>query len=303
MKRNTLHPAASFTMLCAVSTLSTVLVLAACGDKKSADPAPAAAPTPTPEPKAADSKSVQPDLKNTDLLALAAPCKEDEENTGRVIKVDNEPIAQFCENRKWGNPYVEASSFKCRAIGFSPVLTDDKTGVSCRNPAGVVSLNTRWYPSGEGLEMCNPGETNLWMPARDREGKHIALRCDESGMLDGSSTYTKFACNDPDRAYQTILLDAGRGVTCRNEELAITSLITADGANYLTNSNCETPGTWVLYKSRQGKIEAAKCEAEALPALGTFLNLSSVDGTFSCDAGKVPSISGDGLTVTCIVSP
>jgi hypothetical protein len=263
---------------------------------------------PNPAPKSGDAKpkakpAEQKDLRNTDLLALAAPCKEDEENTARLIKVDNEWVAQFCKNRKWGNPYVEASSFKCRSLGFRPYLTEDKTGVSCRNIDGeVVSLETRWYPAGEGLELCNPAEYNLWFDARDREGRHIALRCDETGRFDGRTERTKFACNDPDRAYKTTRVQAGAGVACLNDQ-GITSLLTYEGANTLTNSNCVDEGKWVLYKARTGRLEAAKCEAQELPAPGLFLNLSSPDGTFRCNAGEIPAITEDGQDVSCVAAP
>lgn len=284
----------------AAALLASFVGCGAKDDKSDKTTAPAPQPqqpqAPQNAPKDSDAEK-QTDLKNTDLLKIASPCKEDEENTGRVIKVDNEPVAQFCKNRMWGNPWVDASSFKCQALGFVPVLTDDKTGVSCRNAQGVVSLKTRWYPSGRGLELCNPSEYNLWMLARDTEGYHIAVRCEESGVLDGSGDRTRFACDDPDRSYSTKLVGDGKGVACMNDANQV-SLLTNDGDNYMINSNCPSLGSWMIVKDRNGRKLAARCEAFEPPAPGRFLNLSA-SGTRFCGEGEEPVLKSDGSEATC----
>ena len=258
-----------------------------------AKPTPVVSPTPT-----IIVKEVIKEEKNTDAAKLAAPCTENEENLARIISSDNEQVAQFCVNRQWGNPTQLTSYLRCTGNNFFPVLTEEKTGVSCRNTQKVVSLKTKWYPSRDGEELCNQNEKGHWFQALDKEGRSIALRCSDDGSLKGLELRSRFACNDPDHAFQTTIDEDGKAVACRNG-YGVISLMTIGGASYLTNSNCGIEGQWVKYKDVDGFIKASKCETYEWPAPGLFLNLTSPASKLSCAPGKEPIIAGDKLSASC----
>ena len=185
----------SFMMVCAG------FVAVACGDKKE-------------EPQKVVEKISE---KSADVVVDAGPaCTEKDEDTARVIQVDNKHIGQFCRGRVWGNKDREATTFKCRNIGFIPTVTDDKMGITCRSSDGVVSLNTQWLPHGVGLELCNTEERNTWFHAYDAEGVQIAIRCSYMGYLDGSETKSRFLCEDPDKSFKTTISEDRKSVACMN---------------------------------------------------------------------------------------
>lgn len=265
---------------------------ASCGDKKDEEP--------TPAPKTDDAKPEQ-DHRNVDLEKIAAPCAETEEDTVRIISVDNVPIVQFCRDRLWGNPYFEGSSMRCMDLGFIPQVTEDKRGVSCRNAQGVISLNTHWYPSGRGLEACDPSEFNRWFEAFDRDGVKIALRCTEMGRLDGLQPKTRFKCADADLSYRLVYINEGQGVACRRDDgdVQIYSLFTAQLGTYLSNANCPMPDKWEYYKSRDGRVCAGKCDATDDQVPGLFINQNSPGSTLCCPFNEKVTLNPDKTAASC----
>ena len=287
-----------------VSTLvscSFFFALSSCGDKK--DDVPIVTASPTPKNSAAD-QIPEKDQRTVDLKKLAAPCHEDEEDTARIISVDNVSVVQFCRNREWGNPYFEASSMRCMDLGFQPLLTEDKRGVSCRNASNagsIVSLNTQWAPSGRGLEACDTEEFNKWHIAFDRDGVKVALRCTEMGRFDGLQPKTRFKCADADQSYKLVLINDGEGVACRRDDnqQQIYSLFTAQLGTYLSNANCPKLDQWEYYKSREGRLCAGKCDAYDDQVPGIFINQNSPGSNLCCPINEVPEILSDKSSASC----
>lgn len=286
-----------------------LLTLSSCGDlgedkDKTAEARPT--PAPTPDPRALDSiPKPEDDHRVVDLEELAEPCSEDEEDTAREIRVDNVAIVQFCRNRKWGNPFFEGSSVRCMHLGFTPVITEDQRGVSCRNAQGVISLNTQWHPSGRGLEGCEAGEFNRWFPALDRDGVRIALRCTELGRFDGLEPKTRFKCADSDLSFKLVYINDGEGVACRRDDgvRQVYTLFTAQLGTYLSNANCPKRDQWEYYKSRDGRVCAGSCDATDDQVPGVFINQNSPGSTLCCPFGEQVQIGTDRLSASCVASP
>ena len=285
---------------------SVTLAVWACGkdDKKNTDPQPASTPPPKNDDAKPKNEDVTPlrDSRNVDLTKISTPCKENDEDLAKIISVDNVPVVQFCRNRQWGNPYFDASSMRCMDLGFTPVITEDKRGVSCRNSGGTVSLNTQWGPSGRGLEACNPKEYNRWYSAFDRDGVRVALRCTEMGRFDGLQPKTRFKCSDSDLSYKLVFINEGEGVACRRDDKALQtySFFTAQLGTYLSNANCPKPNEWEYYKSREGRICAGKCDATDDQVPGLFINQNSPGSTVCCSVNEAVLVNGDKSGASCV---
>jgi hypothetical protein len=274
--------------------------IVSCGAEKTKKES--AAPTPTPRSNGDSNAKPETDQRVVDLAKLAAPCAENEEDTARLISSDNVPIVQFCRNRKWGNPYFEASSVRCLHIGFIPTITEDKRGVSCRNAQGLVSLNTQWKPSGQGLEACDAGEMNKWFSALDKDGVRIALRCTGLGVFDGQQPKTRFLCADSDPSYRLVFINEGEGVACRRDDgpKQIYSLFTAQLGTYLANANCPKRDQWEYYKQRDGRTCAGKCDATDDQVPGLFINQNSPGSTVCCPFGVNVEVATDRGSARCL---
>ncbi len=267
-------------------------------------------PEPKPEPIVQDSDAEaapppEPDHRVVNLEELAAPCAEDEEDTARLIRSDNVDIVQFCRNRQWGNPFFEGSSMRCMDLGFTPVITEDKFGVSCRNANGVISLNTQWKPSGRGLEACEVTEANRWFRAFDKDGVRIALRCTEMGRFDGLMPKTRFKCADSDLSYKLTFINDGEGVACMRDDgnKQIYTLFTAQLGTYLSNANCPKQNQWEYYKARDGRICGGRCDATDDQVPGLFINQNSPGSSMCCPFGEEIEIAADKASAACVTPP